>query len=453
MEILKEKLSSFCAFERKEGLNEIIQTLPVFDLEGSNVNLHFHSFNSYHCENWSPTRIALESKLRGLYAAGIIDFDVIDGRAEFLEAAELVGLRATVGIETRAFLTEYSNLEIDSPGEPGVSYIAGSGFVTPLAINSTQALTLAGYRKKAMERNIGLLSRINTKLPEISIDYFDDVLPLTPAGNATERHIIQAYIQKSIRKNTDQKKLYKLWGGILGKSEADIESAFQNMPLLEDLVRAKLAKKGGVGYEQPTIETFPKVEDFFAWTSSCGAIPLESWLDGTSKGEEDGRALLELSRQKGALGLNIIPDRNWNIKDPEIKARKYHKLEEIVQIAESMDFPLQIGTEMNKTGLPFVDDLDGEYLKPFKNVFLTGAKILIGHSTLQRFAGFSYSNKEVDNYFNNDTKLKNNFFAEVGALPPITKKEAIYLRNEGKEKSFDLIRDAVKNGKWKCKKR
>jgi len=448
MDKLIEQMNSFNPSERNSALIELLKKKPTFHPEGSNVNLHIHSFNSYNFENWSPTRIAFESKLRGLYAAGIIDFDVIDGRDEFLEAAELLGLRASVGIETRAFLTEYSNLEIDSPGEPGVSYIAGSGFVTPFCEGSSQAVILSEYRNKALERNLALIGRINGQISEIAIDYFIDVIPLTPSHNATERHIIQAYIQKSIQCYPDRQKLHQLWSGILGKSIAEVENVFQNIPLLEDMVRTRLAKKGGVGYEQPTIDTFPKVEDFFAWTRSCGAIPLESWLDGTSKGEEDGRALLELSREKGALGLNIIPDRNWNIRDPEIRALKYNKLKEIVHIAGSMDFPIQVGTEMNKTGLPFVDDLEGENLKPFKDAFLNGAKILIGHATLQRFAGFSYSSADADDFFSHNLKQKNEFFASVGELSPVNKVIANKLRNAGKEKSFSVIKDAIKTGKW-----
>jgi hypothetical protein len=373
---------------------------------------------------------------------------VIDGCDEFLETAELLGLRASVGIETRAFHTEYAHLEIDSPGEPGVSYIAGSGFVTPLVDASAQATTLAAYRKKAMERNLALIGRINNSVPAVAIDYLADVIPLTPNCNATERHIIQAYIKSSAEKYPDTVKLTKVWSEVLGKTESEMATILQNMSFMEDLVRAKLAKKGGVGYVQPTNETFPKMEEFFAWTKSCGAIPLESWLDGTSAGEADAKALLELSRQKGALGLNIIPDRNWNIKDAEVKAKKYNKLKEIVSIAESMDFPLHIGTEMNKVGLPFADDLAGAELKPFKQTFLTGAQIFVGHSTLQRFAGFSYSSNEVDAYFGNNTKAKNNFFASVGALPPITKQIADQLRNAGVEKSFSIIQNALKNKNW-----
>jgi hypothetical protein len=448
MENVNRKMNSFNSSDRKDALNELLNQHPIFHPESSNVNLHFHSFNSYNSENWSPTRIACESKLRGLYATGIIDFDVIDGRDEFLEASELLGLRASVGIETRTFLTEYSHLEIDSPGEPGVSYIAGSGFVNPFAEGSSQAITLAEYRNKALERNLALVGRINGKMPEIAIDYLTDVVPLTPSGNATERHIIQAYIQKSIKQNSDKKVLYELWSQVLGKAAIEVEAAFQNMSSLEDLVRARLAKKGGVGYVQPTADTFPKVEDFFAWTRSCGAVPLESWLDGTSRGEEDGKALLELSREKGAMGLNIIPDRNWNIMDLELKALKYNKLKEIVQIADQMDFPIQIGTEMNKAGLPFADDLEGEYLKPFKNSFLNGAKILIGHAVLQRFAGFSYSSAETDDFFNHNLKHKNEFFASVGELPPVNRTIADILRNAGKEQPFTIIQDALKKGKW-----
>ena len=91
--------------------------------------------------------------------------------------------------------------------------------------------------------------------------------------------------------------MYELWSQVLGKAAIEVEAAFRNMSAFEDLVRARLAKKGGIGYVQPTADTFPKVEDFFAWTRSCGAVPLESWLDGMSRGEEDGKALLELSRE------------------------------------------------------------------------------------------------------------------------------------------------------------
>jgi len=36
--------------------------------------------------------------------------------------------------------------------------------------------------------------------------------------------------------------------------------------------------------------------------------------------------MLECMVAKGAAALNIIPDRNWNIKDPEARETKVRKL-------------------------------------------------------------------------------------------------------------------------------
>ena len=47
---------------------------------------------------------------------------------------------------------------------------------------------------RAQQRNEALVARVNAHLAPVTIDYAADVLPLTPNGNATERHIVAAYI-------------------------------------------------------------------------------------------------------------------------------------------------------------------------------------------------------------------------------------------------------------------
>ena len=101
------------------------------------------------------------------------------------------------------------------------------------------------------------------------------------------------------------------------------------------------------------------MDDFIGWVRDCGAIPMESWLDGTSEGEADAESLLDTSVAKGCRVLNIIPDRNWNIADSETKKIKVANLRTIVNLADARNLPICIGTEMNKAGLPFVDDLRG----------------------------------------------------------------------------------------------
>jgi len=445
-EQLVQNLSAFKYEERMTALSRL-QKLAINNQEElQNVNMHFHSFYSYNAEFWSPVRIAWEAKQRALYASGIIDFDVLSGLEEFFKAGEILGLRTNVGIETRAFLEEFARKEIDSPGEPGVSYIAGTGFCKIPEKGSPQAETLEMYSKKASDRNIALIQRINRHVPEIALNY-EEVLPLTPSGNATERHIVSAYIQKASEVFTEINERVAYWARILDLELETSRELIGSKHRLEDVVRSKFAKKGGFGYVQPSKETFPPVQDFFDFVKSCGAIPMESWLDGTSDGEKDGRALLELSVSKGAAALNIIPDRNWNIKDPAQKAIKTGYLKKIVETAVSMNLPLHIGTEMNKKGLPFVDDLGGADLNPYKELFMEGARICVGHTILGRFAEFFYTGQNAESEFGS-LENRNAFFASVGALPALDVQLGNALREAGVEKSFGLISDSAKKEKW-----
>ena len=103
-EHLVQNLNSFHYTKRMAALTRLKGLKTTNREELQNVNMHFHSFYSYHAEFWSPARIAWESKQRALYASGIIDFDVLSGLEAFFEAGEVLGLRTNVGIETRAYL-------------------------------------------------------------------------------------------------------------------------------------------------------------------------------------------------------------------------------------------------------------------------------------------------------------------------------------------------------------
>ena len=54
-------------------------------------------------------------------------------------------------------------------------------------------------RARADRRNREMAARVNAYLDPVAIDYERDVLPLTPAGNATERHMLLAYIRAADR--------------------------------------------------------------------------------------------------------------------------------------------------------------------------------------------------------------------------------------------------------------
>lgn len=438
---LEQALDSFCPDTRAAALKQLADLgLPVV-APSDNHNMHFHSFFSFNAEGWSPSHIAWAAHRAGLYAAGLCDFDVLDGLEEFLDAGELLGLRTTVNLETRAFLREFSTVDINSPGEPGVTYIMGSGFAQMPAEGTPQAAGLAALREAARTRNIELVARINPHIPQIAVDYEADVLPLTPLGGATERHIIRAYVNKAAAVCGSPQATAELWAQITGKPAAEILPIL-GTPAHEELVRSRLVKSGGLGYVQPSEETFPPVDDFVAWVLSCRAIPVITWLDGTSEGERDPRAMIECLTAKGCAALNIIPDRNWNIQDPAVREQKIANLAAMVAAADEAHLPINIGTEMNKAGLPFVDDLSGPVLSRFRDSFLRGCRVMVGHSVLLRYADVSYVTYDAP------PAEKNRLFGAVGALPPLTAQAAAVLRDLGPEMAFGAIQDAVRRGTW-----
>lgn len=433
---------------RLKALSGLLSAHPIRPVESGNVNLHCHSFFSYNADGFSPTRIAWRAWREGWYAVGLCDFDVLDGQQEFIEAGLALGLRCTVNLETRAYFKEYADRVINSPGEPGVIYLMGAGFASAVAAGTPQAATLAGLRQQAIERNRRLVARINPSLANVAIDYERDVAPLSPGGCPTERHIIRAYSKRAAAIMPDPATRALFWSGLLRQPAEEVARLLANSTVLEEKIRGRLVKKGGLGYEQPSAGSFPPAADFFAWVRACDAIPMFAWLDGSSEGEAKPLPLLKSLRAMGAAAVNIIPDRNWNFSDPAVQAAKTSKLREFVATAEALDLPINIGTEMNKDGLPSIDDLTVHALAPYRSVFKRGAQVFVGHMLLARYAGMPYCGPAALAEFDDDTAAKNKFFAAVGALPPLTADIAARLAEAGHARALAAIRDSAQNQRW-----
>ena len=161
--------------------------------------------------------------------------------------------------------------------------------------------------------------------------------------------------------------------------------------------------------------------------TACGALPCATWLDGTSAGEEAIEELLDLLIGKGIVALNIVPDRNWNIADPEVKARKVQNLYDVVALAQKLDLPINVGTEMNKYGLKLVDDFDTPELAPVSGVFLDGAYFIYGHTVMQRALGLGYQSAWAEAHFPT-RRERNAFYTQVGRQ--IGPGKDNYLRNK-----------------------
>ncbi len=380
------------------------------------ANMHCHTFFSYNAYGYSPAGLAWLGKSAGYKLMGIVDFDVLDAVDEWLEACDLVGLRGSAGIETRAFVPEFADYEINSPGEPGVTYHMGIGF-TSSDIPDSVAYIADDLRQRARQRNLGMLERVNAYLSPVTVDYETDVLPLTPNGVATERHMVAAFVNAAERQTDDPS---AFWADKLGTPQATIVELMGESgdgAGLQNLIRAKLMKRGGVGYVAPGPDTFPTIEAFHSLIEACGALPCAAWLDGTLPGEQRMEELLTLLIDKGVVALNIIPDRNWNFADPDVKRIKLQNLYDVVELAQRLDLPLNVGTEMNSFGNKLVDDFDAPELAPVRQAFLDGAYFIYGHTMLQRALGLGYQSDWAKSHLPTRAE-RNAFYTQAGNLIP-----------------------------------
>lgn len=408
---LELQLDSFDSEVRKTALDMLLTHSTNGDIELSAskgiVNQHAHTFHSYNAYGYSPSKYAWLAKKEGLELAGIIDFDVLDGVDEFLTAAKQVGLKACAGMETRVFVPEFADEEINSPGEPGVAYHLGLGF-TSAQVPESHRDFYASLKTSAQERNKGLIERVNAFLAPVELDIEKDVLPLTPSGNATERHICLAYARKAAEQFSDPAELAAFWTEKLGTDASEL--GLPDGRDIQNTIRAKTMKSGGAGYVQPGSGSFPNLREFNDLILACGAIPSIAWLNGCTQAESHMEDLLAVHMDAGCAMINIIPDRNFTAGK---KDEKLANLYAVVELAKKHNLPLIAGTEMNSPGNLFVDDFDSEELKPLLPDFMEGGHILYAHSVLQAACGKGYLSDWAQTTFAN-VKEKNLWFAEAG---------------------------------------
>jgi hypothetical protein len=408
---LECKLDSFDPAERKQALLSLLELIEqrkiILPEPGMDINLHCHTFFSYNTYGYSPSKFAWLARKQGLAVAGVVDFDVLDALQEFLDAARLLGLKGCAGLETRVYIPEFSTRVINSPGEPGISYHMGVGF--PRAnLPAGQKEFLNSLREMAQKRNQDLMHRVNKYLHPVKLDYEQDVLVLTPSGNATERHVCLAYARKAQKLFGGTDELAKFWTDKLGTNAHAL-----GLPEGRDLlntIRAKTMKRDGVGYVQPDAGSFPRLDNTNRFLLAAGAIPTITWLDGTSDGERAIEELLQVAMSTGAAALNTIPDRNYGPGTPDVKLQNLYA---VVELAEKLHLPLVVGTEMNSPGQKFVDSFTSKELSPLVPVFLKGAYIVYAHSVLQQQCGFGYTSEWAYKNFA-DVAEKIDFFHKLG---------------------------------------
>ena len=191
IEILN-KLNAPTKEDRLANLREVMKTTVFPPMVPQYINNHIHT--TYSFSPYSPTAAVYAARMEGLCTAGIVDHDSISGAEEFLEAAEIVDIPVTIGMECRVSMdgTRLEGRRTNNPDQVGVSYMT----IQAVPHDQIPVLTefFKPYQAARHERNRKMIEKINA-LVGVALDYDRDVLPLSLAnenGGVTERHLMYA---------------------------------------------------------------------------------------------------------------------------------------------------------------------------------------------------------------------------------------------------------------------
>ena len=186
------KLNAPTREERIANLKEVLKTTTFPEMVPQYINNHIHT--TYSFSPYSPTAAVYAARMEGLCTAGIIDHDSISGAEEFIEAAEIIGIPVTIGMEARVSMdgTRLEGRRTNNPHQVGVSYMT----IQSVPHDKINTLTefFKPYQAARHARNRKMIAKIN-ELVGVELDYDRDVLPLSEAANnggVTERHLMYA---------------------------------------------------------------------------------------------------------------------------------------------------------------------------------------------------------------------------------------------------------------------
>ena len=385
-----------------KGLKTLVDNGQIpYPEQSRDVNNHVHT--TYSFSPYSPTKAVWMGFIAGLRTIGIMDHDTVCGAEEFIEAAKIVGIAATVGVETRVKMdkTPLSGKTINNPDQDSIAYVAIHGIPhTQLSIFREY---FKPYNRKRNERNRKMVDNINKIVSDfgISIDFDKDVIPISmyhDGGSITERHLLYALILKILDKYPKGEKLLNFVQNDMGIKITDKIKNYlldENNPYYEyDLLGALKSSMVSRFYIDAD-EECPDVFEFMDLAHRTNSILAYAYLgDITQSVTGDKKAqkfeddyiekLFDILKDIGFRAVTYMPSRNQIIQLREIRAR-----------CEKDQFFQISGEDINTPRQNFICMAQRD--PEFDNLY-DAAWALIGHETA--------ATKDLDNALFSDKIMK-----------------------------------------------
>ena len=412
---------------RLRTLSALVREDPR-NVENGGINLHVHTNESFSVFR-SPAEAVWQAYQEDIEYFGIDDHYTTAGHEEFGLACEIARIKAVFSLEAKAMDPDAlaKGIRINDPTNPGRVYLIGKGVSRELKPGSKSHTLLRSVREAIQRRNRTIVERLNTHAVEkghaMDLTY-SEVQALTPRGNATERHAIQAFcetVDSLAGCPEERKRIYET----LLSTEMD-EERLQKPWEVQAIARAQLIRSGMPCYVKEDSEAFPTLEGLIRIYLDYGAIPTYSIMaNPLTKGEEDIEALTRKVKQQGLVAFEMF----------DFRGTADERVREIMAIAGDHGYPVFIGSENNTKELFPLTGKIGQSPE-YYSYFRESADCVLGHQLLSDLCDFGYVTPEGKPRFDN-LKEGFRFFAGIGKMElPKEEVEELRKRDPAERRKF-----------------
>ena len=345
------------------------------------VNGHLHSPYSFSAfTNMEQMfQMATDEDIKVL---GINDFNTTDGYKEFLNLALKYKIFPLFNIEFMGMLADEqaNGIRVNDPNNPGRTYFSGKGLRYPAQMDEKNEKIINSIVNESLCQIEEMTGKLNDYLIQIRSDIkigVDEIREKWAKELVRERHIAKALRIKIFEEfNTDDKRIMFL-EKLLGEYVPD--SLIDNVPALENEIRARLLKKEGVAYVNENEKAFPEIEKVIEIIVDAGGIPcypvlLDDKTGNYTEYESDPVKLLKKLKEKNISLIELIPGRN-----------NFNKLKEFVLFFDRNGFVITFGTEHNTPAMEpvTVGCRDGKVLdRELQSISYRGTSVIAAHQYL-----------------------------------------------------------------------
>jgi len=345
------------------------------------VNGHLHSPYSFSAFTNLEQMFQMATS-ESIKVLGINDFNTTDGYVEFFKLALKYKIFPLFNIEFMGMLADEqaNGIRVNDRNNPGRTYFSGKGLRYEAQMDEKNEKILNSIVNESHSQVEEMISKLNDYLKQIGSAIkigVDEIREKWAKELVRERHIAKALRIKIFEEFSTDEKLAIFLEKLLGKYVPD--SLIDNVPALENEIRARLLKKSGVAYVKENEKAFPEIEKVIEIIVSAGGIPCYPVLLDNKNGdyteyESDPVKLLDNLKEKNVSSIELIPGRN-----------DFNKLKEFVLFFDKNGFVITLGTEHNTPAMEpvTVSCRDGEVLdRELMLISYRGASVIAAHQYL-----------------------------------------------------------------------